>query len=352
MKIKLGIIIIIGFIFCMAGTVNGEVRAEASNNGAYIASKECPEGYINYASSNVEAYLACMEGCDEYDTISMGSPFSLCNGSNEVYYFPIICDGVITYIFRVCPTDSGYTGVMSSYMAAEIESLIGYTSEETPLMLFVENGNLIAKIGRNVQSLCQVETMDTTQMSDINMDTEAGIVELETVNIVEVEPLDFVSNMMSYVDLNITEYQGDNNWCTAYCLATCIRTKTPYTPTASGLMSMAHTSYNSQTTFPWNKVREIALRYGLAPTVLTSVTSESIIIREIREGSPVMEVLQNTYNGGQHCVVIRGYANAGPHVWSIWNPVCREYEIYERDGYYIDFTGYSYSAIAHAYNFD
>lgn len=347
MKNRIGLIIILSIMVCLTG--NASVNAE-EESGCYIATTACPDGYWDYVKANAARYVRSMEEAGNYTVVTIGQPFAFTQSNALVYHFPIICDGEITYVFRVFPDGDSYSGVISKMFAKELTELGEYTSVAEPMYISNKNDDIIATIGdmeymifENVGQSNAVSTITTTSVEQLQVVDITETTEL-TINTAQTR------DIMEYINLGITETQGNNQWCTAYCLAACIRCQTDYTVNATDCMEAALGTYSTSDEFPWTKVKTVALQYGLSPTVLTATTSNAVLIREMTEGSPVIQGM-TTSSGYIHVVVLRGYSSAAS-TWSIWNPHYSYYENYSIGGSYVDATGSTYTACKHAYNFD
>lgn len=129
---------------------------EASSNGFYVVSGYVPQDAIDYAASNAFDFLISRSDVDniEVNELKMGSPFTF--GSKDVvegdvFYFPIYENQKVNYTFRVYREQGSYTGILSPYMADELNHYTNKTSESTPLSIYMENGNTIASIGETTE---------------------------------------------------------------------------------------------------------------------------------------------------------------------------------------------------------
>ncbi|MGL5254560.1 MAG: hypothetical protein ACRC9L_06170 [Brevinema sp.] len=138
------------------------VSASASNlntnNGFYLATEEVPDGVLTYAQNNIYKFLLARseEENVNFSSITMGSPFTF--GSNtyestDVFFFPVFSDGQIIYTFRVYMDETGYTGILSRYMAKELNNYRYSTSQSEPLYIYMEAGNVLARLKDNVTLL-------------------------------------------------------------------------------------------------------------------------------------------------------------------------------------------------------
>ena len=348
MKRKIGLIIIATILACLTGNMNVNAE-EANNDGCYIATTACPDGYWEYVEANAARYVRSMEDAGNYSVITVGQPFAFTQSNALVYHFPIICDGDITYVLRVFPDGDSYSGVISEMFASELTDLSEYTSVSEPMYISNKNDDIVATIGDRDYMIFE----NVGQASVVSVATIASVENLQVVDITESTELTInaaqTRDIMEYINLGITETQGNNQWCTAYCLAACIRCQTNHTVYASDCMEDALGTYTTSDEFPWSKVRTVALQYGLAPTVLSTTTSNAILIREMTEGSPVLQGMNSS--DYDHTVVLRGYSS-GANTWSIWNPYYSYYENYTIGGVYMDALGTAFTTVVHAYNFD
>lgn len=75
----------------------------------FVKTIVCPNDYIEYANSNIISFLEshCENGVPNVK-IKLGSPFTFMDEGSDVYYFPVMFDDVIRYIFRVYPNRNIY----------------------------------------------------------------------------------------------------------------------------------------------------------------------------------------------------------------------------------------------------
>lgn len=288
-----------------------------------------------------------------YSDISVGMPFAFADNNADVYYFPIVCDGHIRYLFRVYPDGDSFSAAITDFLAGDIDSLANQTSVNEPMYLNLVDTKIVASIGQNSYELYEyppdmtggTEEIETFALHDYSI---VDAKESSGINLT----LKQTRDVYEYIPLEITEQQHGNSWCVAFCLATIIRTRTSYSPTARTCMT-AVLGNNPPTTevFPWGKIAYVANQYGLTPIVKSSMVSNETLIREINMKRPCIVAMDCGSN--QHAVVLRGYSTVG--TWGIWNPWFNFYENYSMDGVYVP-TGYSaatwsYRPCMHAYYF-
>lgn len=329
-------------------------ETEMTENGCYIATTECPQGYIDFAEENASNYILSMGESSNYDDIIVGSPFAFADDGSDVYCFPVICDDVITYLFRVYPDGDSYSAAIGRFLTDDIEELSDLTSVQNPMYLNMVDNRIVATIGTEEYMLFEYPE----NISNVNQTNTISVTEYEAVNIKEASGIELnftqTRDVYQYINLDIVETQPTvgNNWCTAYCLAAIIRTQTTFYANAEGcaiivLGSNASPSQN----FPWNSIATVANQYSLSPTVLTTTASNSVLIAELNANRPVIAAMDS--GSYQHSVVLRGYSTVGN--WSIWNPWYSTYESYSMSGAYVPLgltaNGNSYYPYMHAYNF-
>lgn len=326
-------------------------ESEAAESSCYIATTECPQEYVDFAKENASGFVLSMGETLNYDDIRVGSPFAFADYNADVYYFPIICDGVITYLFRVYPDQDSYSAAITAFLADDIEALAELTSAETPMYLNLIDDKIVASIGTDEYVLFEY----VGAASEDNQVMTMSMAEYEVTDIKETFEIELnlkqTRDVYKYINLDITEIQQSNNWCVAYSLAAIIRTKTNFYATAYGCMIIAvGSNVTSSDYFPWSSISTVSKQYGLTPTVLTTTASNSVLIAELNAGRPVIAVMDSGTE--RHAVVLRGYST---NTWSIWNPRCSTYENYSMSGAYVptgySASGYSYYPYQHAYNF-
>lgn len=327
-------------------------------SACYIATTECPAAYVAYATENISKFVSSLDGDLNYSSICVGTPFAFADISADVYYFPVVCDGHITYLFRVYPDGASFSAAITAFLADEIENLAKYTSADNPMYLNLVNTKIVATIGSRSYTLFEYpENMSVSN-------TDAARTSVITYSVVDAkETSDIPVNLRQtrdvyeYINLDLTEYQTNESWCTAFCLAAIYRTQTNYDTNARDVMTRAIGNNPSiREAFPWPAdfgitMRLVSRQFGLSPTVKITTVSNAVLIAEINAGRPCLVAMDR--GAGQHSVVLRGYSSLG--TWGIWNPWFEFYESYSISGSYVP-TGYpassfSYTPYMHAYNF-
>ncbi len=354
MKKKLSVLLITGILAVLLIPFNiFATESDETESGCYIATTECPQEYMDFAEENVSTFVLSMGESLNYEDIIVGAPFAFADYNADVYYFPIICDGEVTYLFRVYPDGESFSAAISSFLAADIEELSALTSADSPLYLNLTDNKIIASVGTKEYVLFEypegaVAGNQAMPMSEI---------EYQAVDIKEASEIEL--NLMQarvfyqYINLDLLETQGDDEWCTAYCLASIIRLQTSYYVTARGCAIIAMGSNPSTSTaFPWTSISTVAKQYGMTPTVLTTTASNSVLMTQLNAGNPVITAMDS--GNYKHAVLLRGYSTAG--TWSIWNPWYNFYETYSTSGAYVpsgaSASGNSFYPYMHAYNFE
>ena len=356
---KKGILFVVALIICVF--IPTFFLAKASS-GLYIASKECPQAYVDYAEENVSRFV--LGTGDEMDvtTVSVGTPFSFAQSDANIFYFPVLCDGVISYLLRVYPNGTGgYDAVISSFLAEELEALSSLTSAEHPMQLRMENSSIVAEIDGKTYTLytypqnalptssIAARSADQPQYLTLNVKENSGL---------SVTPIQSRSNQYKFIGIDVSEQQPTGtSWCGAYCAAGILRsigTATPVGhPTAADVMNIIYPNgYTSTTMTTPAQLIAAAHEYDVYPIYANYAMSTEFLISELDDVWPVyMKMKDFDYDIG-HDVVLRGY-DLRSSVWSIWNPWYNDrYESFPIGGTYAPASSsvYNYTYVATIYN--
>lgn len=300
-----------------------------------VYSENCPSAAEAYAVNHYETFLYASIESGAFSvgqSVSLGTPFTIASpqSDTDVYYFPIISDEIVVATFRVYldETEQEYTGIMSAYLAAELNELSSATTNETPAMLFMDNGNLMVRIGEESTLLLPSpldpdtsELLYTNEMTAFTQNTNTVAVLDRTATVHElVVPF----STSKYLNLSIIETQGANNWCGAYSTAIILRylMGSSSSPTAQGLMELAYRRPTSQDTFGIDNTLSVSRLYGYYPRFEYNPINA---IAEIDADKPVYVYSKITTGDLYHAYVIRGYNMSG-NVYYIWNPWNSFYE--------------------------
>lgn len=336
---------------------------EILSENCYIASSSCPQEYMDFAEEKASDFVLSVDESLKDSTVAVGMPFSFATSNADVYYFPIICDGVISYLFRVYPYGDGFCGVITDFLAKDIEMLSSLTTQENPLYLRLIGKKIIASVGESnyllfeyPESMSQPESAVYTSINEtftvVNVKQTADIsLDLHRPTVMR------TSQRASITWLDKSEQQGNNNWCAAYCLAAIIRTRTSHKDIkARDCMKDAYGYVPStDNSFPRTKMATVANMYGLYPTVTNSLVNDYILYDQIEDGRPVIQSMESLGGRNRHAVVLMGY-NLINSTWGIWNPWYKSFEWYSMSGVYIPMTvsgtnDNTYLPYRHAYNF-
>lgn len=350
-------VIYITVLFIMVMKYPFSVEAHEYKNFCYILSYDCPQSYYEYARNNLSNFIMSDEYAKEFTDIYIGTPFSFSDLNAGVYYFPVICDGSLKFLFRVYPDGDSFSAVLSEGLVEELSALASNTSTDTPMELHFLDRKIFAVINDEDYEIytyplyCENSTselIDRQLFSVINIYDDSGIV----IN------LSNNRDFSKYLSLSINETQGYNNhWCTAYCLASIIRTRKNISVSANDLMTIVYGANPSQSlSFPWINpsgydVAHVSMLYNMYPMVLYTTASDTTLINEIDANRPC--IVGMTSVSINHAVVLRGYSTTG--IWSIWNPWYSYYENYSMGGSYLPAgypVSYTLTPLKHAYYFN
>ncbi len=351
---------IISFIICvsiclgMAPAAHAEENLQTGENldtGCYIATTQCPQGYMDYANDNISKFVFSVAEDLDMNKVSVGEPFAFADAGSDVYYFPILEGSNIKYLFRVYPDGDSYSAAISKIMAEEINEIAEHTTANNPMQLRNVEGKLTAYVGSDEYIMFEYPKNMPKVQSNVRSNIELTVVNAKSQSEVQIS-MNQPRDIFHVINLDITETQDDDSWCNAYCLATIIRTLTDRNANAQGLVyAVLGVGTSIDTPFPWNKIEFVANGCGLNATVLDTKATNSELISEIYADRPCIVAM--TTGSINHAMVLRGYSTQG--LWSVWNPWFDYCEHYSVDGTYVPSGypsgSYSFRPYRHAYGF-
>lgn len=315
-----------------------------------LYSEECPAGVKEYAT---EAYIRLVQGAVESGSlvlsgdVSLGSPFTIygSESNSTVYYFPIINNNSVVATFRVymdeVQTEASesnspiYTGILSKHLADELNTLQAETTQETPVLIYADNGNIMVRIGNKCNLLVPASSGDLPE----SIETGVGEAEenLQTIsvynalNTTQVSAIQTLSDTAAVLNLSIIETQHNNSWCGAYATATIIRylRGSSTSPKAQDLMEMFYDVPCSSDSLSIDDVLEVGESYGYSPVFVNSTLNSTQVFNQIDAKKPIYASLRRYVDAevgyAYHAVVLCGY-NKRTDTYSIWNPWDDGYE--------------------------
>ncbi len=298
-------------------------QADDKTTDLYILSKQCPQEYVDYANEIIGSLL----GGQNISNPCLGKPFSFCNMDSDIYYFPVYSNGLITHTFRVCLGKDGEpTGVLSPAFAADLNEVTSLTSELNPLRIVYETTDAYAAVVfRLAEYEKEVQVTPITRAADKNVAVASGngftIINCMPVSQIQVARATRASTG-KVLPMTITETQGNDSWCLAYCTAMVMRYKGVY-KTAEQVMKDIHgrnvsksTKMGNDNLVPYMQSCGFnTVRSGSWPSYSTTYVA---IVTEINNNRPVICSMSRT-GGGAHAIVALGYENVRATV-TVWNP--------------------------------
>lgn len=314
------------------------IPAKASQNdsemasGFYLSTREIPSDVISYAQNNISDFLIAHSEVENIDlsNVTMGNPFTF-GGSNvneiDVYYFPIFQNSHILYTFRVYMDKNGYTGILSSYLATELNSFMNSTTRNTPLLIYMESGNVMAKLNGNETILEESHPGYEPSESTISEDTLSETMEVTDIS----TPIEFVekpmtaANASKVLSLDMKETQSDQQWCAAFVMASILRYKGAESSiTAETIVKHFHPNSSDlkNESVSRSQLVSYAKDKGFSKTTESSSTlSNSSVVSEINNDSPFYAGCAGTgsYKKARHALAVCGYNN-NTSTYTVWNP--------------------------------
>ncbi len=341
-----------------------------NGNNLYISTGTVPQAVIDYAIENVAAYLIGYSSIDNFqlDDIKMGQPFTIVKEKStdeDVYYFPIFLNNMIIYTFRVYLNENQqYTGILSPYLAQELNSYKNHTSITEPLVLLMDNMNLLGIQNDLVQILEKNhfnKNINKYTFTNIDFSLNDVVDITETIEFLvkpEIQTLSSQASINSrFLKLDMKETQGNEPWCAAYATASILRYK--------GAGEKITAEYIMREVYPDSKnLREKSLnreqivtyakRKGYEKTKEVSIAiNNDMVVSEIENDTPIYLACQGqgSYKNFRHALVLCGYNNMN-NTYTVWNPwydwvelissYGREYKVNSSGSYKWDRTIYQF----------
>jgi len=164
---------------------------ERPNHELALYSQEISGGAWDYANEFFDFFLysAVLVGSITVgNETSLGTPFTIQNSEISVYYFPIVSDGIIVGTFRIFVDEirtnennqTTYSGILSPYLAEELNTLIGVHS--VGVLLYYDNGNLMVQVEDEIELLAPCPGGELPELNEyeIPVDEFYLIIPLET----------------------------------------------------------------------------------------------------------------------------------------------------------------------------
>lgn len=335
----------------------------------YFRTAACPNGYIEYVVNNIERVLSGTDPAEipEFGVITVGQPFSFLNEGSDIFYFPLLCNNEIVFLYRVyLGADGEYHGILSKHLVEELNEIASLSSVFEPLEIIMEDNVIKAYIG-DTQHILYVYPEEETSGKKNILHSFAKMAETstQTINVLsgnetitlayyatrgQTQNRDSTPTSKYLGNINdIAERQTTKPWCTAYCVAYIVRYLLGCDTLAVDVM---HYFYPSPTLLPThtmsiNDAVEYAHYRGLDAYKTNRPISDPTMITQINLSQPVFVVLENqvpnasTNEHGLHAVVLRGY-DYPAGTWSIWNPWYLGFETWDMGDTYVP-SGYSAS---------
>lgn len=360
MKKRMALILCILFVLSAFSPSAFATTSSSEESSLYVATTACPSEYVAFAQQNAAAFLRGTGETVDYTEVRVGTPFAFANPGADVYYFPILIDGVITYLFSVYPDETlGYCGTLSTFLAKELEELASYTSPDSPLHLTLEEGTLCATVGEKKMILFQ----HTPKLWEESEESERESAQESTLSISTSQSALTVINAKSsqewsisaptratsnYIALNTSDQAYVEGWCGAFCTAAILRTVGYPNVTAWRVINAFFRQPVAGSSITLDQAVAYGNYTGVSAIHANGTLSQSALIAEIDGGRPVL--LQMHSSSDDHAVVLRGYSG---NLWNIWDPASGSYVTYTAGGtYYPTWSGGAYTNVDTVYSWD
>jgi len=304
----------------------------SANKGLSIYTQEISSGALNFAD---EAFDSLLQTAIQSNSMNMGSqtslgtPFTIQNTEVQVYYFPVISDGAIIGSLRIWHDDIRYTGMLSQYLAQELNAVLRRRDVSGAISLYYDNGNLMMQANSNVEILSPSPLGDDPELFGFEVNSR----DFREISPLEITTSEITRNQIStrnvqqrFLPVHILETQGNNSWCGAFATSMVIRHRlnNRLAPNVNSLMTDANPNgFNIHTRFSQQNTLDAARRRGFNPTWSRNSLPMNSVITDINNNRAIYFIANNPQVGG-HAMVIRGYSSTpnqqSLNQYSIWNP--------------------------------
>lgn len=318
-----------------------------ADSGLYLTTDPCPDAYIEYAEEHILDFVIASEDyiITDYNDITVGTPFNFGNTISNIYYFPVMNNGELIYLFRVYPNGNDYSATMSIFLVDELNNLSNQTSATTPMTLMMRDSDIVASIGDFEYVLFSYPDYIATNDNDDCIATPESVLSRTVVDITTEMDLDLVQSgsplssdaTFKSLPLTIKNTQGNTSWCAAYVSDIILRYIGAVPSTHSYQNIVNYFSLTTNTSLSFTDVRTYANTKGVSPYYIAKNSyTNSDLVNEIDNNRPVYISMISTSStdGSGHAVALRGY-NLTSNTYSIWNPWYTFYETYSIDGIYV-----------------
>lgn len=355
------IMIMIGSLFTFT---SAQEIIQNNEENYYVETGYIPNDAIEYAENSIGNMLM-----DQYDSnyIKLLYPFKIFNCEIDLYYFMVYFKDELIGSYRVFNLNGKYNGIFSEVDEFEKNIITAFSKsniEQPAIVLCGQYKDVYSVVNDRVFKIIDdiegnftntsyikqksTEIIETDQKKSINL--------LYKMNVKSYEMQRYMES--NYLQLDLKEIQGDNNWCAAYCTASIIRFMKGLSLSQCNVISLIEWAYPGfpaidlkDAAFTPDNVIDYSMLKGLLPTYDGSRVSYTYVQWQINKGTPLYFGLSS--KSGNHAVVCRGYNdNSANFYFSIWNPWYSVYEkIYESNFQYITKNGTVYTWVRTIHDF-
>ncbi len=304
-----------------------------SATGIFLTSATVPQEAIDYAINNIARFLDSNELTQSIDLsgATMGSPFTIQKESvsnPDIYYFPVFQNNKIIYTFRVYQEEGGYSGILSPYLADQLNTCLSSTSETSPLRLYLDMGNVMGEINGESSIWDPVHGVYSPSVNTYSVDQN----ELHVTDISQ--NIDFVATPAESratlsdpawcrLYLDTKETQGSTPWCAAYVTAAILRFKTgDNSITARSIMEYYHPTNPEGYSLSNDEAVQYSRNKGLSKTTYVNYAlTHSVVVSEILAACPIFANCKGSgaIYGTRHALAVLGYDDNND-VYYVRNP--------------------------------
>lgn len=301
--------------------------------GCYVVTEETPEEIIEYAKKEFPEFLSYHLSCNGINVgeaqYTLGYPINIqeSNGTNRIYYFPVMEDGNI-FAMLILYDESGeyYIQFEENLMAEKLNELQNVSSQSSPISLVSNNAGFFAVLNDCVEPLTPDSRIDNT-VSLMNESIAGNIVDIKKVlsekdgNSISLAESSNPSplGVVCVPQTDDGTFDGtEKEWCGAAVAAAIINYKKGTSLTAKDVTTEALGSAKNEG-LTNSEVISVANNHGLSPQSGNPL-SYSSVKTEINGYRPIYMQMQRNSDEGKkyHALTLIGYSSSKYTVLNPW----------------------------------
>ncbi len=366
LKRLISIMLVIVMICSLFTFAYANEAIKKNDKNYYVETGYIPDDVIEYAKNSIGNML--MRKYDS-NSIKLLYPFKLFNCEIDLYYFMVYFNDEIIGSYRVFNLDGEYNGIFSEAGTFEKNILNAFSkssAEHPAKILRGQYKDMYSVVNNKVYTIIDdiegkfTETSYLQQKSsEIKLENLNKMLYTMNINVCETQEY----RPYKWLQLDLSETQGSDSWCSAYCAASIIRFIKGLNLSQCSAKILMEWTYPGlplnelkKLAFPRNKVLEYSKLKGLNPVLTSGRVSTNYVQTQINKDIPLCFIITQDESNGEifrHTIVCRGYYDTGEQInFSVWNPWNTTYETLNGKNFrYVDKYGdwYTWDETIHGF---